>query len=116
MPIPINRTTLNRLFGLDLQTDEEAAAYLASRAEPVEEIRTSEDVVVSAVGRELYELFFQGYTRKQWGIDPSAARQIGHRAHPDPHQHRRPLFRRQASDHAEATAIRRCSTACSIIR
>ncbi|HEY5720950.1 MAG TPA: UDP-galactopyranose mutase [Allosphingosinicella sp.] len=71
VPIPINRTTLNSLFGLDLANDEEAAAYLASRAEPVGEIRTSEDVVISAVGRELYELFFQGYTRKQWGIDPS---------------------------------------------
>ncbi len=71
VPIPINRTTLNKLFGLNLQTDEEAAAYLASRAEPVETIRTSEDVVISAVGRELYELFFQGYTRKQWGLDPS---------------------------------------------
>ena len=71
VPIPINRTTLNSLFGLNLANDEEAAAYLASRAEPVEEIRTSEDVVISAVGRELYELFFQGYTRKQWGIDPS---------------------------------------------
>jgi UDP-galactopyranose mutase len=71
VPIPINRTTLNSLFGLDLKTDEDAAAYLASRAEPVDEIRTSEDVVVNAVGRELYELFFQGYTRKQWGLDPS---------------------------------------------
>jgi len=71
VPIPINRTTLNKLFDLQLETDEEAAAYLASRAEPVAEIRTSEDVVISAVGRELYELFFQGYTRKQWGIDPS---------------------------------------------
>jgi UDP-galactopyranose mutase len=71
VPIPINRTTLNKLFGLDLKTDEEAAEYLASRAEPVAEIKTSEDVVINAVGRELYELFFQGYTRKQWGIDPS---------------------------------------------
>ena len=71
VPIPINRTTLNRLFDLALQTDEEAAEYLASRAEPVADVRTSEDVVVSAVGRELYELFFQGYTRKQWGLDPS---------------------------------------------
>jgi UDP-galactopyranose mutase len=71
VPIPINRTTLNKLFGLNLETEEEAAAYLASRAEPVEDIRTSEDVVVNAVGRELYELFFQGYTRKQWGLDPS---------------------------------------------
>jgi UDP-galactopyranose mutase len=71
VPIPINRTTLNKLFDLDLKTDEDAAAYLASRAETVDEIKTSEDVVINAVGRELYELFFQGYTRKQWGIDPS---------------------------------------------
>ena len=34
-------------------------------------IRTSEDVVVSRVGRELYEKFFRNYTRKQWGLDPS---------------------------------------------
>jgi UDP-galactopyranose mutase len=71
VPIPINRTTLNALFDLNLQTDEEAAEYLASRAEPVEDIQTSEDVVINAVGKELYELFFQGYTRKQWGLDPS---------------------------------------------
>jgi len=71
VPIPINRTTLNKLFNLDLKTDEEAAEYLASRAEPVDEIRTSEDVVINAVGRELYELFFRGYTRKQWALDPS---------------------------------------------
>jgi UDP-galactopyranose mutase len=71
VPIPINRTTLNQLFGLDLETDEEAADYLASRAEPVDNIQTSEDVVINAVGRELYELFFRGYTRKQWGLDPS---------------------------------------------
>ena len=71
VPIPINRTTLNELFGLDLRSDEEAAEYLAGRAEPVEEIKTSEDVVINAVGRELYERFFRGYTRKQWGLDPS---------------------------------------------
>ena len=71
VPMPINRTTLNALYGLSLATDEEAAAFLASRAEPVDVIKTSEDVVVSAVGRELYETFFQGYTRKQWGMDPS---------------------------------------------
>ena len=71
VPIPINRTTLNALFGLDLKTDQEAADYLTSRAEPVDDIQTSEDVVINAVGRELYELFFQGYTRKQWGLDPS---------------------------------------------
>ena len=71
LPIPINRTTVNLLFDLDLETEDEAAQYLASRAEPVKDIQTSEDVVINAVGRELYELFFRGYTRKQWGLDPS---------------------------------------------
>jgi UDP-galactopyranose mutase len=71
VPIPINRTTLNMLFDAKLESDEDAAAFLAARAEPVEDIRTSEDVVVNAIGRELYELFFRGYTRKQWDLDPS---------------------------------------------
>ncbi len=71
VPMPINRTTLNALYGLDLRSDEQAEDFLKSRAEPVEVIRTSKDVVISAIGRELYETFFQGYTRKQWGMDPS---------------------------------------------
>jgi UDP-galactopyranose mutase len=71
VPMPINRTTLNLLYGLDLQTEDDAAAFLASRAEPVDVIKTSADVVISVVGRDLYQKFFQGYTRKQWGMDPS---------------------------------------------
>ena len=70
VPIPINLDTVNKLYGLNL-TSEELQDWFAKRAEPVETIRTSEDVVVSAVGRELYEKFFRGYTRKQWGLDPS---------------------------------------------
>jgi UDP-galactopyranose mutase len=71
VPMPINRTTINMLYGLSLTTDEEVTAFLAERAEPVDYIRTSEDVVVAKVGRELYEKFFRGYTRKQWQRDPS---------------------------------------------
>ena len=70
LPIPINLDTINRLYGLSL-TSIELEGWLAARAEPVEEIRTAEDVVVSTVGRELYEKFFRGYTKKQWGVDPS---------------------------------------------
>lgn len=70
VPIPINRTTLNALYGLDLRTEEDAAAFLATRAEPPAEIKTSEDVVLAAVGRDLYKKFFRGYTRKQWALDP----------------------------------------------
>ena len=71
VPIPINLDTVNTLFGLNLQTEAEIEAFFEARAEKREQIRTSEDVVVGRVGRELYEKMFQGYTRKQWGMDPS---------------------------------------------
>jgi UDP-galactopyranose mutase len=70
VPFPINLDTINRLFGLSLDTPQ-LDGFFASRAEPIEHCRTSEDVVVSKIGRELYEKFFRGYTRKQWGLDPS---------------------------------------------
>lgn len=70
VPIPINLDTINKLYGLNL-TAFEVQEFLASLAEPKEKILTSEDVVVSKVGRELYEKFFRNYTRKQWDIDPS---------------------------------------------
>jgi UDP-galactopyranose mutase len=70
LPIPINLDTINRLYGLRLTSDE-VSAFLASRAEKRETLRTSEDVVVSKVGWDLYRKFFRNYTRKQWGLDPS---------------------------------------------
>jgi UDP-galactopyranose mutase len=70
VPIPINLDTINKLYGLNLSAFQ-VEEFLASRAEKVDQVRTSEDVVVSKVGRELYEKFFRGYTRKQWGLDPS---------------------------------------------
>jgi UDP-galactopyranose mutase len=71
LPIPINRTTLNELYGLDLRTDEDAERFFAERREDIPFLRNSEDAVVSKVGRDLYERFFRGYTRKQWERDPS---------------------------------------------
>lgn len=70
VPIPINLDTINILYGLSL-TSFEVEEFFKKHAEPCEQIRTSEDVVVSKVGRELYEKFFRNYTRKQWGLDPS---------------------------------------------
>jgi len=70
VPIPINLDTVNQLYGLSL-TSNEVEAFLASVAEPRDQVRTSEDVVVGRVGRDLYEKFFQNYSRKQWGLDPS---------------------------------------------
>ncbi len=70
LPFPINIDTVNQLYGLQ-RTEADIAEYFAAVAEPVAEMRTSEDVVVSKVGRDLYEKFFRNYTRKQWGLDPS---------------------------------------------
>ena len=70
LPIPINLDTINKLYGLSL-TSFQVEEFFASVAEKRDPIRTSEDVVVSKVGRELYEKFFRNYTRKQWALDPS---------------------------------------------
>ncbi|MFO1270972.1 MAG: UDP-galactopyranose mutase [Rubrivivax sp.] len=69
-PMPINRSTINRLYGLDLD-EAGVEAFLARVREPRDPIRTSEDVVLSSVGRDLCEKFFRGYTKKQWGLDLS---------------------------------------------
>ena len=70
VPIPINIDTLNRLYGLQL-TEQTVQAFYDQVREPRARIQTSEDVVLNAVGRDLYEKFFRGYTRKQWGLEPS---------------------------------------------
>lgn len=70
VPIPINLNTINQLYNLNLNSSE-VDAFLESKAEKKQHINTSEDVVVNKVGRELYEKFFKGYTKKQWDLDPS---------------------------------------------
>lgn len=70
VPLPINRQTLNALYGLDLD-EAGAAAFLERVRVPRDPIRTSEDVVLNSVGPDLCEKFFRGYTRKQWGVDLS---------------------------------------------
>jgi len=69
-PIPINLTTVNKFYNMEL-TSGEAVTFLASKAQERTHIITAEDVVLNSVGRELYEAFFKNYTAKQWGVDPS---------------------------------------------
>lgn len=70
VPIPINLNTINQLYGLNLNSSQ-VEEFFEARAEKVSRVQTSEDVVVGRVGRELYEKFFRGYTKKQWDLDPS---------------------------------------------
>jgi UDP-galactopyranose mutase len=68
VPLPINLTTVNRVYGWTLSS-EELEIYLARVAEPRPVIRSAEDVVVSRIGRDLYERIYRNYSRKQWGVD-----------------------------------------------
>ncbi|NCI50192.1 UDP-galactopyranose mutase [Sediminibacterium roseum] len=70
VPIPINLNTINTLYGLNLSSDQ-VEQFLKERAETIVPVRTSADVVLSRVGKELYEKFFKNYTKKQWDMDPS---------------------------------------------
>lgn len=70
LPIPINIDTVNRLYGLALD-ESTIQAFFDNVREPRSPIVNSEDVVLNAVGRDLYDKFFRNYTRKQWGLDPS---------------------------------------------
>ena len=99
VPFPINLDTINQLYGLDLTTDQ-LEDWFAGRAETPAEVRTSEDVIVSRVGRELYEKFFKGYTRKQWGLDPSQLDAAVTARVPVTHRPGRPVFHRQVPGHA----------------
>jgi UDP-galactopyranose mutase len=70
LPIPINLTTVNKLYNLNLTSDELEKFFEKSRVQ-IKEVKTSEDVVLSQVGKDLYEKFFKNYTKKQWGVYPS---------------------------------------------
>lgn len=67
MPIPINRTTISMVARRKFETDEEVQAYLDARRLHLDRVDNSEEAVLAKVGRELYEMFFEGYTKKQWG-------------------------------------------------
>ena len=107
VPIPINLDTVNRLYGLKLTGSKWRHISNPSRKSE-QQIRTSEDVFVSRVGRDLYEKMFRSYTRKQWGLDPSEL---------DASVTARIPVRRIATTAISATPIRRCrgtvSRACS---
>ncbi|MDQ6612275.1 MAG: UDP-galactopyranose mutase, partial [Gemmatimonadota bacterium] len=71
VPIPINRSTINTLYGLNLATEFEASHFLQSKAMPMADISSSEDLLLATVGTDLYETFFRDYTSKKWGVPAS---------------------------------------------
>jgi UDP-galactopyranose mutase len=70
VPVPVNITTVNMLFGLNITTVEQMREWLSVH-QVKSEIRNSRDSALARVGKNLYELMFENYTRKQWDMDPS---------------------------------------------
>lgn len=66
---PINLRTFEQLIGKEASTGE-FERWLESKRIPIEKPANSEEVILSQVGPELYQLFFEGYTRKQWQCSP----------------------------------------------
>ena len=69
-PIPINRKTINKLYGFDFKNDDEVKSYLDSVRSNHRQIKNSEDIIVSQVGYDLFEKFFRHYTKKHWNLEP----------------------------------------------
>jgi len=70
-PIPINRTTINKLYNKNFTTDRAVQEFYENVREKRSPILNSEDLIVNQVGQDLYEKFFKHFTKKQWDLDPS---------------------------------------------
>ena len=71
VPIPVNLTTINTLFNLELKTEDEMRDWLNSKKENFECVDNAEKQILNLLGKEIYDLMFKNYTLKQWGRDPS---------------------------------------------
>lgn len=69
-PIPINRITINKVYNINLKTDEEVHTFLEKIREKRNPILNSEDIIINKVGYKLFDMFFRNYTKKQWGLEP----------------------------------------------
>lgn len=69
--LPINLLTINQFFGKAFNP-REAQAFIATVGDSsIETPRNFEEQALKMLGRDLYETFFHGYTKKQWGVEPT---------------------------------------------
>ncbi|MBF8249855.1 MAG: glf [Candidatus Levybacteria bacterium] len=70
VPVPVNITTVNLLFNLHVQTEEEMRQWLKTQIVKIDHPANSEELALSRVGKTLYEKLFKNYTIKQWNTNP----------------------------------------------
>lgn len=69
--LPVNLLTINQFFGTTFNPAQAEAFIVSKSDKSISTPVTFEDQALKFVGRELYEAFFSGYTKKQWGVDPT---------------------------------------------
>ena len=69
--LPVNLHTINQFFEVDLSPESAELLLKNKGIEYDSPPSTFEEQGLAFVGRELYDAFFSGYTRKQWGMAPS---------------------------------------------
>ena len=68
VPMPINLTTINKLYGKNMTLPGELDEFLHTLRVPVQNPRSAREHLESIYGKELTELFFARYTKKMWGL------------------------------------------------
>jgi UDP-galactopyranose mutase len=68
VPLPVNRTTVNAVFGESLRTAEEVRTFLARVAKPIHAPRNAAEYLHAKIGTELTDLLFRPYSEKMWGM------------------------------------------------
>jgi len=69
-PIPINLITLEKFFKKKFKNEKDAKLFINKKKIKIKKIKSSEDFILSKLGREIYESFYKNYTIKQWGRHP----------------------------------------------
>lgn len=85
---PVNLKTYRQLSSNPAATEDDFKRYLAAKIQDIPNPANSKEAILASVGEELYELFFKGYTQKQWGrpaeaLDASVCRRIPWRSNVD---------------------------------
>ncbi len=97
VPIPVNITTVNMIFNLNIQNETEMDQWLLENQIKNDDPKNGEEAALARVGKVLYEKMFKKYTKKQWDkypneLDPSVLNRIpvrnnfDDRYFSDPHQ------------------------------
>jgi UDP-galactopyranose mutase len=68
-PLPVNRRTINTVFGTNLRTEDDVRDFLRRQAVPIARPANAAEHLMAHIGRTLTDLFFRPYSEKMWGLD-----------------------------------------------